>query len=41
MKNRLKYILMALTIALAFVALWLVQSVAGQVRQSEEAKVRL
>ena len=41
MKNRLKYILAALTIVLALVALWQVRRVAEQVRQSEEAKVRL
>ncbi len=41
MKPRLKYILLALTIALAFWALWQVHHVAGQLRQSEEAKVRL
>ena len=41
MKNRLKYILLALTIILALVALWQVRRVAEQVRMSEEAKVRL
>lgn len=41
MKQRLKLILMALTIALALVALWQVRRVAQQVRESEEAKVRL
>lgn len=41
MKQRLKYILLALTMALALVALWQVQRVADQIRQSEEEKVRL
>jgi len=41
MKNNLKYVLLALTIVLAFVALWQVRRVAEQVRLSEEAKVRL
>ena len=41
MKNRVKYILLALTIVLALVALWQVRRVAEQVRLSEEAKVRL
>ena len=41
MKNRLKYILLSLTIVLALLALWQVRRVATQVRQSEEAKVRL
>ena len=41
MKPRLKYILLALTMALAFVALWQVHHVAEQVRQNEESKVRL
>lgn len=41
MKNHLKYILLALTIVLALWALWQVNRVADQVRQSEEAKVRL
>lgn len=41
MKNRLKYLLLSLTIVLALLALWQVRRVAEQVRQSEEAKVRL
>lgn len=41
MKPRLKLILLTLTIVLALVALWQVHRVAEQVRQSEEAKVRL
>ena len=41
MKNHLKYILLALTIVLALWALWQVNRVADQVRQAEEAKVRL
>ena len=41
MKNRLKYILLGLTLALSLVALWQVRRVADQMRESEEAKVRL
>ncbi|MBR1766891.1 MAG: HAMP domain-containing histidine kinase [Bacteroidales bacterium] len=41
MKQRLKLILMGLTIALALFALWQVQHTADQVRESEEAKIRL
>lgn len=41
MKQRIKLILMALAIALALFALWQVQHIAGQVRESEEAKIRL
>ena len=41
MKNRLKYILLALTILLALVALWQVQRIAGEIRRDEEEKVRL
>ncbi len=41
MKQRLKLIVLTLTIGLALLALWQVQRVADQVRQSEEAKVRL
>lgn len=41
MKSRLKLILLALAIALALFALWQVQHIARQVRESEEAKVRL
>ena len=41
MKQRLKLIILSLTIALALLALWQVQRVAQQVRESEEAKVRL
>lgn len=41
MKQRLKLIVLTLTIGLALLALWQVQRIADQVRQSEEAKVRL
>lgn len=41
MKVRLKWIIMGVTIAMALVALWQVQRIADQVRQSEEEKVRL
>ena len=41
MKQRLKLILMALSIVLAFFALWQVQKAAAEVRRTEEAKVRL
>ena len=41
MKNRLKYILLALTILLALAALWQVQRIASEIRRDEEEKVRL
>lgn len=41
MKNRLKYILLSVTVVLALVALWQMRRVAEQVRRSEEEKVRL
>jgi len=41
MKTRLKWFITILTIALALLALWQVQHVASQVRQSETEKVRL
>lgn len=41
MKQHVKLILMTLAIALALFALWQVQHIAGQVRESEEAKIRL
>ena len=41
MKVRLKWIIMGVTVVMALVALWQVQRIAGQVRQSEEEKVRL
>ena len=41
LKGRLKLIILTLTIGLALLALWQVQRVAKQVRESEEAKVRL
>ena len=41
MKQRVKLIFLTLTIALALLALWQVQRMATQVRESEEAKVRL
>ncbi|MCR5589622.1 MAG: HAMP domain-containing histidine kinase [Bacteroidales bacterium] len=41
LKSRLKLIVLSLTIALALLALWQVQRIAKQVRDSEEAKVRL
>lgn len=41
MKQRLKLLILLLTVALALLALWQGQTVADQVRQSEEAKVRL
>ena len=41
MKQRLKWTIMIVTVALALVALWQVQRIADQVRQSEEEKVRL
>ena len=41
MKQKLKLILMAIAIVLALFALWQVQHIAGQVRESEEAKIRL
>jgi signal transduction histidine kinase len=41
MKQRLKLILIVLSIVLALFALWQVENVARQVRESEEAKIRL
>lgn len=41
MKHRLKLILMALSLVLAFFALWQVQKAAGEVQRSEEDKIRL
>lgn len=41
MKQRLKLILMLLSIVLALFALWQVENVARQVRQSETSKIRL
>ena len=41
MKQKLKLILMLLSIVLALFALWQVENVARQVRQSEKAKIRL
>ena len=41
MKQRLKLILMVLSIALALFALWQGQNVASQGRESGEAKIRL
>ncbi len=41
MKQRLKWIIMTLTVALALVALWQVRRVAVTVRDAEEEKVRL
>ena len=41
MKQRLKLILMGLSIALAIFALWEVNNIARQVSESEEAKIRL
>ena len=41
MKQRIKLILMILSIALAIFALWQVNSIARQVSESEEAKIRL
>lgn len=41
MKQRLKLIFLILSIVLALFALWQVESVARQVRESEEAKIRL
>ncbi|MBQ9417742.1 MAG: hypothetical protein IJU19_04095 [Bacteroidales bacterium] len=41
MKARIKLLLLTITIALALVALWQVQRVANQIKESEEAKVRL
>ncbi len=41
MKQRLKWIIMTLTVALALLALWQVQRVAENVRMAEEEKVRL
>ena len=41
MKQRVKLLLMGIAILLALFALWQVQSIASQIRQSEEAKIRL
>lgn len=41
MKHRLTLLVLLLTILLALVALWQVQSVASQIKATEEAKVRL
>jgi hypothetical protein len=41
MKQRVKLILMTVSIVLALFALWEVQHIARQVRESEEAKIRL
>ena len=41
MKQKLKLILLLLSIVLALFALWQVENVAQQVRQSEESKIRL
>lgn len=41
MKQKLKLILMLLSIVLALFALWQVENVAQQVRQTEESKIRL
>lgn len=41
MKQKLKLVLMVLSIVLALFALWQVENVARQVRDSEEAKIRL
>lgn len=41
MKQKLKLIVLVITIAMALLALWQVRRVAEQVRESEEAKVRL
>ena len=41
MKNRLKYILLGITIAMALLALWQVQHIADEIRRDEEEKVRL
>ena len=41
MKHRMKLILMALSLLLAFFALWQVQKAAGEVQRSEEDKIRL
>ena len=41
MKGRLKWILLAVTIALALVALWQLHTIADRVRQEEEENVRL
>ncbi len=41
MKRRLKWILLAVTIALALVALWQLHTIADRVRQEEEENVRL
>ena len=41
MKNRLKLILLSVTILLALAALWQVQRIAGEIRREERDKVRL
>ena len=41
MKRRLKWILLALTVALALLALWQVQKIAATIRAEEQEKVRL
>ena len=41
MKVRLKWIIMAVTVVMALVALWQVQRIAEQIRHGEEEKVRL
>ena len=41
MKSRMKWILMGVTVALALLALWQVQHTAGQIRHTEEEKIRL
>lgn len=39
--KKTKWMILALTIALAFVALWQINHIATQIRQSEQAKVRI
>ncbi|MCQ2297407.1 MAG: HAMP domain-containing histidine kinase [Bacteroidales bacterium] len=39
--KKTKWILLAITVALAFVALWQINHIATQIRQSEQAKVRI
>lgn len=41
MKQRVKLIIMGLAVVLALFALWEVQNIASQIRESEEAKIRL
>lgn len=41
MKSRLKWILLAVTVALALLALWQVQKIAATIRAEEQEKVRL